>query len=172
MNENQPVSELLPAAADGTEYAWKAIVDRYAPVVCAVVRAYRLEPADAGIVAQLVWLRLAGNLTMFGDAAALRAWLVTTTREECVRVIRRRGQADPPAVEATLVRIEQLQALRDGLAELAPEDRDVLMLVARDPAIGADQLGRLLHVPAGDAGPVLARSLARLRETPSVRAQR
>ncbi|GAA0914704.1 RNA polymerase sigma factor [Virgisporangium aurantiacum] len=169
MNENHPVGKRPVAAADGMEHAWKAVVDRYAPVVCAVVRAYRLEPADAKIVSQMVWLRLADDFDLSHDPATLRTWLVTTTRQECVRIIHRRGQAEPPAIDAELRRVEQLQALRDGLAELAPEDRNLLMMVARDPAISDDHLGRLLHIPVDDVGPMRSRSLARLRATPSMR---
>ena len=50
MNENHPVNERPATVAD---HSWKAVVERYATVVCAVVRAYGLEPADAKVVSQM-----------------------------------------------------------------------------------------------------------------------
>ncbi len=61
-------------------------------LVWAVARTHRLGPADAADVSQTVWLRLVENLGSLRDPDALPGWLRTTTRNECLRVIRRGGR--------------------------------------------------------------------------------
>ena len=56
------VEELVEAARAGDAAAWDALVDRFLPLVTAVIRRLRLSPADADDVNQTVWLRLVEHL--------------------------------------------------------------------------------------------------------------
>jgi DNA-directed RNA polymerase specialized sigma24 family protein len=60
--------------------------------------------------------------------------------------------------------------LRNGLAELEPRHRDLLLLVCSEPPISYDEISRRLGIPVGSIGPTRARCLAKLRATPSVAA--
>jgi RNA polymerase sigma factor (sigma-70 family) len=80
------VTTLVACARNGDEQAWGALVERYAPLIWSICRRYRLDVADE--VGQSVWLRLVDQLGRIRDPAALPGWLATTTRRECVRVLR------------------------------------------------------------------------------------
>jgi len=82
------VTDLVMRARDGDQLAWDAIVERYALLVWAICRRYRLAGADAGDAAQAVWLHLVDHIGKIRDPAALPGWLATTTGRECTRLVR------------------------------------------------------------------------------------
>src|SRR6266568_5015213 len=83
---------LLAQAAGGDQRAWDALVEQHSRLLWAVARSYRLDPADAADVVQTAWLRLVEHLDRIEEPARLVGWLVTTTRRECLRVLRRAGR--------------------------------------------------------------------------------
>jgi RNA polymerase sigma factor (sigma-70 family) len=179
------VAALVQRARDGDQAAWDALVDRFLPLVTAVVARHRLTGPDAQDVNQTVWLRVVEHLAGIREPRALPGWIATTTRHECLAQIRRRGRstpvdplddwsmdraADQPPVDADLLLEERHQALRDGLAEIPEDRRRLLELLATDPAPSYDEISRTLGIPVGSIGPTRARALDQLRRTPSVRA--
>jgi RNA polymerase sigma factor (sigma-70 family) len=182
MGGTSGVSELVRASAGGDQAAWNELVRRYARLVMAVISSYRLTAADAQDVSQTVWLRLVEHLGSLREPEALPRWLKTTTQRECGRYVqrgRRTVPVDPqsdtvvqqPASEdigSDIVRAELRQALRDGLAELAPRDQSLLRLFAA--ATSYKEISELLGMRPGSVGPTLRRCLDRLRETKALRA--
>ena len=179
------VPQLVTAASRGDQGAWNAIVDRYLPLVYSVTRAYRLSRSDADDVNQTVWLRLVEHLDSLREPRALPRWILTTAQHECGRLTKagRReqpvdpltdrtigGAVDDAVVEADVLRAERHQSLRDGLAQLRPADRRLLVLLAEDPPRSYREISELTGMPIGSIGPTRARCLERLRETPAVRA--
>ena len=65
------VTDLVTRASTGDQQAWDALMERYAPLIWSICGRYRLGRADAEDVGQSVWLRLAGQLEMIRDPAAL-----------------------------------------------------------------------------------------------------
>ncbi len=63
-------------------------MERFVPLIWSICRRYRLGDADGEDVSQNVWLYLADQLDKIRDSAALPGWLATTTRRECLRVLR------------------------------------------------------------------------------------
>src|SRR4051794_20283985 len=184
MDVTDDVSVLVRAAAHGDRDAWDALVGRYLPLVWSVTRAYRLIQKDAEDVSQTVWLRLVEHLDEIREPRALPKWIMTTARHESLRLARA-GQRERPVdpfteptletaehaeIDAELLRSETHQALRDGLAELAPQHRELLLLLVADPPISYREISRLLDIPIGSIGPTRARCLERLRATSSLRA--
>jgi RNA polymerase sigma factor (sigma-70 family) len=181
MGDKPEVGRLVRASADGDEAAWNELVRRFAPRVMAVIRSYRLAPADAEDVYQTVWLKLVEHLDGLRDPEALPGWLRSTTMHECIRQLERRRRTvpvDPQSdetvnrpgaddIEAAAVRAELRQALRDGLAELSEADRALLRLYAL--AEPYKDVSELLQMKTGSIGPTIGRSLDRLRETRAVR---
>ena len=49
--------------------------------------------------------------------------------------------------------------IRDGLDELAPKQRALLLLLAADPPLGYQEISRRLDIPVGSIGPTRARYL-------------
>jgi RNA polymerase sigma factor (sigma-70 family) len=179
-----PLASLLAAANDGDQAAWDVIVDRYAGLVVGVARRYRLGDADLADVSQTVWLRLVEHLGSLRDPDALPGWLVTTTRNECVRVLRGAGRMVPvdevdglPAVGDAaddvadgLLRAERQEAVRAALCSLPVRCRELFGLLLRDPPLGYDVIGQRLGMPHGSIGPTRGRCLNRLRAHPAVAA--
>jgi DNA-directed RNA polymerase specialized sigma24 family protein len=60
--------------------------------------------------------------------------------------------------------------LRDALAELAPLERKLLLLLAADPPFAYDEISSILGIPKGSIGPTRGRTLDKLRETKAVQA--
>jgi len=180
MGDTPEVGRLVRASADGDEAAWNELVRRFAHPVMAVIRSYRLAPADAEDVYQTVWLKLVEHLGSLRDPEALPGWLRSTTMHECIRQLERRrrtvpvdpqaGEAMQPSaddIEAAAMRAELRVALRDGLAELSEEDQALLRLYAL--AEPYKNVAELLQMKTGSIGPTLGRSLARLRQTRALR---
>lgn len=182
--ETVELRDLLVAARVGDQNAWDTIVERFMPLVLSIARRFRLPEKDVEDVSQTVWLRLAENLNAIREPRALPGWISTTTRREALAVIKtaRRSSsvdpggswmaalpAEPAGVDEDLLRAERRHALREGLAELKPEQRQLLLLLASDPPISYEDVSRRLGMPIGSIGPTRARYLKKLRETSAVR---
>lgn len=172
------VSALVEAASRGDQLAWDRLVDDHASLVWAVVRSHRLYGGDAEDAFQSTWLRLVENLGRLTDPDRLAAWLVTTARRECLRLLRRVGTElpdvhvadraddaaapDPGPVEALLAREEQVAVLR-AFHRLRPRCQDLLRLTvaASDPRYA--DVAAELEMPVGSVGPTRQRCLEQLR---------
>jgi RNA polymerase sigma factor (sigma-70 family) len=178
------VTELVEAATDGDREAWNRLVERYMPLVLGVARRHRLSPDDAADVSQAVWLRLVEHLDKIREPRALPGWIVTTTTHEALRLIKARQRtvpvdpgpgsaldesADSVTLDAGLLRDERHQALREGLLEMRPQHRDLLLLLLADPPLSYDEISQRLGIPKGSIGPTRARCLEALRHTAALR---
>jgi len=171
------------ASVGRDEDAWNELVRRFAGLVAFVIRHYRLSAADTQDVSQLVWLRLVEHLGQIREPEALPGWLATTTRHECERYLRlnsRNVAMDPhsmrlvdhrdgPEVDELLLAAERRQVLLDGLGELAPQQRELLMMLTADPPYAYAEISRILGIPIGSIGPTRSRVLDKLRDTGAVR---
>ncbi len=183
MDVTTPLSTLVPAAREGDQDAWNAIVDRFLPLVNALVRGYRLSEADGDDVSQTVWLRLVEHLGALREPDALPGWIRTTTRNECLRLLTARGRVRPvdpqdhgglDAVENDiadddLLAAERHRLLREAMAELPAARRELLLLLLADPPVGYEQISERLGIPIGSIGPTRARALEQLRRTRALR---
>jgi RNA polymerase sigma factor (sigma-70 family) len=178
------VPELVAAALAGDSASWNRLVDRYTPLVLAIVRRHRLQGSDAEDVVQTVWLRLVEHLGAIRQPAALPGWIVTTARNECLHVIRGQKQVSPtdlgeqgwpdgaggPAIDRDLLEAERHEALLVALAELPDRQRALLLLLLEDPPLSYEEISRRLGLPVGSIGPTRARALARIRTHHTVQA--
>jgi RNA polymerase sigma factor (sigma-70 family) len=180
MRDDPSVISLVERVAEGDQQAWNEVVERYAPLVWAICTRYQLDRADIDDVGQTVWLLLIENVGRLRQAAALPGWLATTTRNECLRVLRsaRRhelaalppeDQLPPeqcdPVIEQELIRAERDAALRAAFAELPAGCRDLLSMLISDPPPSYAQVSTALDIPVGSIGPTRARCLDRLRRS-------
>jgi RNA polymerase sigma factor (sigma-70 family) len=178
--------DLVARARGGDKQAWNALVERYAPLIWSVCRRYRLSDADAEDVGQSVWLNLVDKLDRVRDPAALPGWLVTTTRRECGRALRRsRGgpQITVCAVDAETVPDEQAEtvdqdllvserhaALREAFTHLPADGQRLIAMLAADPPLPYSEISTRLGIPVGSIGPNRARCLDKMRRYPAVAA--
>ena len=185
MGDDLSVILLVTRAQTGDQQAWDALVERYAPLVWSICRRYQLGGTDASDVGQNVWLRLVDQLDNIRDPAALPGWLATTTRRECVRVLR--AARAPNAAESVpdvetipdqqaglaeeeLLVAERHAALREALARLPPFCQRLIGKLIEDPPLTYAQISASLGVPVGSIGPLRGRCLDRLRGDPAIAA--
>ena len=180
MTDQETLTEKVQAASSGEREAWNWLVERFAPLVMGIASRYRLRAEDAADVSQGVWLKLVEHLDDIREPRALPGWIVTTTRNEALRVLKSRQRtvavdpqtgltleapSDASSVDEDLLRDEQHHALREGLRELRPLHQDLLVLLLEDPPLSYDDISRRLDIPKGSIGPTRARCLEALRHT-------
>jgi RNA polymerase sigma factor (sigma-70 family) len=181
MHHDSPVAPLLESAARGTESAWQKIVERYTPLVGSVCRGHGIRGADAEDVAGSVWLRLVANLAGIREPEALPGWLRTTTRHECLMLLRHHSRQIPvdtelggagtdPELDAALLGAERRAAARAAFAALPRRDRELLGMLFADPPAPYREISAALGIPVGAIGPTRARCLDRARRTPAIAA--
>jgi len=181
MRDDPVVTDLVIRASGGDRQAWDAIVERYAPLIWCICRRYRLRDADTEDVGQAVWLHLVQHLDSLRDPAALPAWIATTTRRECHRVLRatrnlpadEQGRHNTPdeqtaTAEHELLAAERNAALREAFARLPPDCQRLLAMLICDPPVPYAQISARLGIPVGSIGPNRRRYLERLRRDPAI----
>jgi RNA polymerase sigma factor (sigma-70 family) len=169
------VTRIVGAAAAGDHGAWDALVDEFGGLVWAIARAHRLSDADAADVAGATWLALVEHLPDLREAERVGAWLATTARRECLRVLRNAQRqvptgddlgerpADVADVATGLLTDERDTALWQAFRRLGTRDQALLRLLVADPQPSYEQISAALHMPIGSIGPTRARALERLR---------
>jgi RNA polymerase sigma factor (sigma-70 family) len=170
------LTKLVDAAGRGDQRAWNALIEGFGPMIWSIARAHRLREADAADVAQATWLALLEHLTDLREPARVGAWLATTARRECLRVLRGRErrvlygdecpeqESSESGPEDMLVLSERDAALWRSFARLRPSDQALLRLLMVDSRPGYEEISAALDMPIGSIGPTRQRALARLRE--------
>jgi RNA polymerase sigma factor (sigma-70 family) len=171
------VADMVRAAADGDRSAWNALVDRYTGLLWAVARAHRLGEADAADVVQTTWLRLVEHLDRLTEPERVNAWLATTARRECLRVVNARARQIPvPAdviidaeptrerFDLDLLTAERDQSLWTAFALISHRCQMLLRMLMADPPPSYDVVGAALDMPIGSIGPTRQRCLEALRQ--------
>ncbi len=189
-NDDGPsVTELVQAASDGDQEAWESLVKRYLPLITCVGLRYRVSDDDMADISQTVWIQLVQHLPEIRTPAALPGWIVTTTRNECFKVLKAgrrtipvdslmdqfspvtgRTRAEEPDFDEFLVREERHAALLTAFAELSDQHRSLLALLVVDPPLSYEEISARLDMPIGGIGPTRARALDRLRRSPALAA--
>jgi RNA polymerase sigma factor (sigma-70 family) len=168
------ITRVMGAADAGDERAWGTLVAEFGGMIWAVARAHRLCDADAAEVSQSTWLRLLEHLGQLRDAPCVGAWLTTTARRECLRVLRENGRRDlygddaPELVsqdaspnDAALL-CERAEALWRSFSRLRASDQSLLRLLMADPRPSYEEVAAALDMPIGSIGPTRQRALERL----------
>src|ERR1700733_10282427 len=171
----EAVSALVGAAAAGDERAWNALLAEFSGLLWAVARAHRLHDAHAADVVQATWLRLIEHLGRLNDPSRVGAWLATTARRECLRVLRDDRRAVPFGLETPECRSEEMgpddslleherdEAVWRSFSRLRASDQALLRLLVADPRPPYKEVAAALGMPIGSVGPTRQRALERLR---------
>jgi RNA polymerase sigma factor (sigma-70 family) len=183
--DDRVLTDLVACARRGDVPAWNSLIELYAPLISSICRRHRLERADAEDVSQSVWLCLVAQLDKIREPAALPGWLATTTRRECVRVVRaERGPQvvsyalddentpDPraEAAEQELLAAERQAALREAITHLPPACQQLVAELTADPPTPYAEVSARLGIPVGSIGPTRSRCLDRMRRYPAIAA--
>ncbi len=171
---------LITACVGGDRNAWVLLVERYERLIYSIPLRYGLSESEAADIFQDVCLILLEKLEQLRDEARLSAWLATTTRRECWKVMRRRdaaGAEDPSLVLSgqpdggddlgeVVERWEAWQAIRAAMTQLGERCRLLLRrLYYTTPTPSYSVIASELGVPEGSIGPTRARCLKKLYHT-------
>jgi RNA polymerase sigma factor (sigma-70 family) len=173
----EPIStdflDVVKRCGDGDPEAWRAFLPVFQEVGRRALRAFRLSPADADdIIADALASLYSGSLAHFrgGTTAELVGFLRTIVRNRAIDVLKHRnrwiptaspGERAAPEPDALGVDDECVEFLRQAIAGLKREDRELYLMKARglkEREI-AEQTGR----PPGTVASQIARLLERLR---------
>lgn len=170
-------ASLVEAAAAGEAQAWQELIDRYAVLIRSVCRAHRLCEADGEDVAQLTWLRAVEHIGRLRDPERFGAWIGTTARRECLRVLQGRKRVVPTCDEVRnplfaahvdeeeiALAAERREAVRQALTVLPDKQRTLLRLLHSEREPSYDTISEKLGMPIGSIGPTRGRALERLRK--------
>jgi RNA polymerase sigma factor (sigma-70 family) len=178
MRDDPVVTDLVTRARNGEERAWDALVERYAPLIWSICRRHRLGEADAQDVGQTVWVQLVDQLGNIRDPAALPGWLATTTRRQCLQVLRatRRPIAAVNVLDAESIPDEQAEsaeqelllaerhaALREAFSHLPSRDQQLITMLIADPPVSYAEISARLGIAVGSIGPNRGRCIDKLR---------
>lgn len=171
----EQLAQLVSAAAAGDASAWDGLVREFSGLVHSIARWHRLNDADAADAAQATWLLLFQHLDRINDPARIGAWVATTARRECLRVLRGTAryvalddeseyvESTEAAADSGLLAAERDLALRRCLGRLRTTDQQLLTLLMADDEPGYAEISVTLAMPVGSIGPTRARALDRLR---------
>jgi len=179
------VRDLVARARSGDKQAWNALIERYAPLIWSICRKHRLGRADADDVGQSVWLRLVDQLDRVRDPAALPGWIATTTRRECLRILR--AAQGPYATmyptdfeslpdrqnrmaDHELLAAERHAALREAFTHLPADGQQLISMLIADPPVPYAEISAQLGIPVGSIGPNRSRYLGKMRRHPAIAA--
>lgn len=171
------VAQLVRRAAEGDRGAWERLVDKYARLIWAITRDFKLSESDAADVAQATWLRLLEHIDRIEYPDRVGSWLAATARNECLRSLASRKRvvlahdevtfegvaAAVPDVDAGLLRAEQAEVVREAVSRLPHRWQQLMELLMADPPVSYAEISDRLDLPVGSIGPTRRRCLARLQ---------
>jgi RNA polymerase sigma-70 factor (ECF subfamily) len=169
--------ELLQQAREGDEGAMRALYNRYAPRVYAVVRRIAGDDGLADDWAQEAWIRAFRALPGFRGDAAFSTWLHRVAVNSALQGKRSRTRHDAreeplPAVlpdrhdagdrDPTVLRISLERALERALERVPDGMRQVLVLHDVE-GFTHEEIGEMLGIAAGTSKSQLSKARAKMR---------
>jgi RNA polymerase sigma-70 factor (ECF subfamily) len=164
-------SQLIQQAADGDARAVRALYDRYAPRVYAVVRRIAGDDELAQDYAQEAWIRAIRALPSFRGDARFSTWLHRIAVNAALQALRkaetrRKREASPP--EQIPVAPKPGDALLQRRLERAldrlPEGMRRVLILHDVEGYTHDEIGDVLGVAPGTSKSQLFKARAKMRE--------
>lgn len=140
------------------------IVQRWQDTVFRLAYSYMKSQADADDVTQIVFLKLYQSKTIFLSDEHVRNWLIKVTVNECRSLLRSwwwKNEDIEHYVE-TLSLMPQQKELLEDVMEL-PEKYRIPIYLYYYEQYNAEEIGRILHIPAATVRTRLARGRKQLR---------
>jgi RNA polymerase sigma-70 factor (ECF subfamily) len=163
---------LMRGIAAGNPAAFQSFFDRHRQAVTQFLFRMLREPADVEDVVQETFLQIWNRSHQYDPTKASPAgWLTLIARSRALDLIRRRKPGRPgnevePSFEYDmslgLVQDESRQHVRDAMAKLPSEQREVIRLAFLG-GLTHEQIAGILHVPLGTVKTRIRLGLRRLK---------
>ncbi len=174
--ETLDAGQLVRRAAGGDRQAWERLVDKYARLIWAITRDFKLGESDAADVAQATWLRLLEHIDRIEYPDRVGSWIAATARNECLRSLAARKRvvlahdevtfdrvaSSDAEVDEGLLAAERAEVVRDAVSRLPRRWQQLMELLMADPPVSYVEIADRLDLPVGSIGPTRRRCLARL----------
>lgn len=180
---NDELVQLVERARHGDAAAWDALVGRFAGLIGAISRSFRLHADDGADVAQTTWLRLLESIERIREPERIAGWIATTARRECLRRVRTAGREQPteeldcgeatpafPVPGHELIRAQERALLWEVVQELPDHHRQLMTLLMASPQPSYAEVADALDMPIGSIGPTRMRAVERLRRDQKIAA--
>lgn len=178
MSDRTPDGDLLERAREGDQEAFRALVERYEPVVAATAIGMLGSGATAEDVGQETFIRFYSAMGVFREEATLGTYLTRIAINLSLNALKRRKRFLSRHVENHPIdRLERYQgespadraesrevrdAVRSALELLAPKQRAVVTLRLID-GYSTRETAEILGVPEGTVLSRLSRALKKLQ---------
>ncbi len=182
---NPSDKSLIQSCLNGDRQAWDRLILRYERLIYNIAIRAGLSKEDCADVFQDVCVLLMNNLDKLTGDYNVAGWLTTTTRWECLRVLREMKRTasftemeladgttpinqspspDPMPLESLLA-LEEEQTLHNAMEELGESCRRLLILLYQtEPKPSYAEVARRFDIVEGAVGPKRARCLISLRK--------
>jgi RNA polymerase sigma-70 factor (ECF subfamily) len=168
--EPQSERQLIKLAADGDARAIRALYDRYAPRVYAVVRRIAADDDLAKDYAQEAWIRAIGALPTFRGDARFSTWIHRIAVNAALQSLRKadvRARRERPVSDEISIAPEQADSLlqkrlQQALDRLPEGMREVLILHDVE-GYTHEEIGDVLGVTSGTSKSQLFKARAKMR---------
>jgi RNA polymerase sigma factor (sigma-70 family) len=171
------VGQLVRRAAEGDRRSWERLVDKYARLIWAITRDFKLGESDAADVAQATWLRLLEHIDRIEYPDRVGSWIAATARNECLRSLAARKRvvlahdevtldsvpSRDAEVDAGLLAAERAEVVREAMSHLPHRWQQLIDMLMADPPASYAEISDSLGLPVGSIGPTRQRCLARLQ---------
>jgi RNA polymerase sigma factor (sigma-70 family) len=165
---------VVEQAAAGDQQAWEQLVREYRGRLRAIAAGFRLNRSDAEDAIQVTWMGLVANVRTLRSHDRVGAWLATTMRRNCLRILQRKRRemptdrlpttvADDSAdVEMALLTAERERLLWQTVRRLPPRQAHLVHALFADDGQSYNEIASALSMPPGAIGPTRGRALRRL----------
>jgi len=163
-----PDAHLVTRVLHGDEAAYATLVRRHQDLLYRHARGMGLDHDTSLDLVQDAFVRAYERLGSLRSDDAIRPWVGQLTRNCCLDLLRSSNRvvlvAEPEerVADEVIGQLDEALAVRDGLASLGPECRDILdRFFCRDESYRT--IGAELEIPAGTIASRISRCLGQLR---------
>ncbi len=172
--------QLIAECRAGNDLAWETLIKKYRRLIYAIPRRAGLAEDIAGEVFQQVFTLLVENLERIKQPSQIKAWLVTTTRRETIRLLRLNKNYQTKFVEDDEENLDEINNLPDKsllpdqvLEELEMQNKIRILVESLDEKCQKlltflfymqnpppySEIAESLNISEGSIGPTRARCL-------------
>jgi len=163
---HSPDEELMLSFKNGDPLAFRELFDRYKNSIYGYVRRRVNDPGRAEEITQDVFLALVQRRNGYQVTASFRTYLYRIALNRIASEYRKKKETDPLPEEAPAAGGGDpvvVQQVREALAQLEPEQREIVLL-REYQGLSYEEIAAVLSIPVGTVRSRLFRAKMALRE--------